>query len=666
MSTSNFNSYDFIRKKFKDDKKFWESAEKSLERELFKKKEKNKKSGDYKKSTIEAYFRRLSQIFEKGDSSLKEIKFKSLKRWLFRKFIIKKENIPKDYIQKEVNNLKNIYPQEPEDKLKEKVIDRIIQEQKESLEIWIEYLSSNIQHYPKELLYWIFTQVLKLGSYNYQKNIFNQRTPNTISPFPPCNPQALGIVIEQLYRKFSNRPPNLILPPYQRNIFLEKLQKENFNKLYYWTLEYVKSLKNDKERFFITSGEWKLFSVQDHIDNSYLFNETKNELVKALKEFNTGWCIDEENTAIDYLASNNILIYFSKDDKGEATIPRVVIIYSSPSSSVISDESIIYEIRGVAENQNLDPYISEVVEKKLQEFPEKTRQKYQKILEDIKKLNEIYFKFLNNQELSKEELRFIYQIDKKIGYFGYYPDPRIEEIISTRDQKKDLAKVFGCSPEEIALTSSEALKGKSLIYVGNLDLTDKIMLENVTLPTYLYGYLLLNNLVSATNLVLPKIVRGDVNLFKLKDIKGITLPKKVYGSLYLNLIESFEGLILPDIIESNLFLIRIPKIKDFAFPSKIGGNLNLRGLKEAENVKFPEAIEGSLNLSSLEKVENVYLPSRIKETLNLSSITNLNGLIFPTNLEIGKIIFKALSDQEIEQFRLKYPYLKIEKIKENN
>jgi len=683
MSNSNFNPFNFISKKFRENKKFWQAAEKSLTRE--KKKEEIKESiKSYKTKIIEAYFRRLSEIFEEKDQYRKKRKLDALKRLIFKRFIIKKENIPKSYIQQEVENLKKIYPERTE----EIVIDRLIQSQKQSLEVWIDYLISQIEHYPKELLYWVFNEVLKLGSYNYEKKIFNQRSKNTISNFPPLNAQALAIVLEQLIRKFFNKPPSLILPLSQKRNFLENLERENFNELYCWSLEYIRSLREEKELLPITSGQWKLFSIQNNLDSlssQELLTKTKNDLIESLKIFKTGWCIDQPSAALNYLASNNILIYFSNDIEGKPTIPRLVIIYNSPSAtSKIVDETTIFEIRGISENQNLDPYILEILEKKLKEFPKNTRLKYQPILEDIKMLNEIWFKFLNGQELTIQELRFIYEIDKKIGYFGYYKDERIKEILSHRDKRKDLSLIFNCKPWEIALTTQEALQGKSKIYVGSLDLSDKLTLEEINLPTYLYGDLLLNNLRSAKNLVLPKTVKGDLNLFKLQSLKEVKLPDEIYGSLYLDFLSSSEGLILPSFIKGELLMPRISEIKNFTFPSEIGGNLDIRSLQKAENVIFPEKIGGSLNLASLnlakniilpksieglalglnslKKGENIQLPSYIKGNLSLISLKTLECLNFPLNFNVeGEIFVKNLPDQEIEDLKTKYPHLKIRK-----
>ena len=86
-------------------------------------------------------------------------------------------------------------------------------------------------------------------------------------------------------------------------------------------------------------------------------------------------------------------------------------------------------------------------------------------MQDQKKLAEIYLKHLNNQELTPEELRFIYEIDRKIKIFGYIRDPRIEEILISRNKRKDLSIIFNCQEDEIAMYENEITDNTRVIYM---------------------------------------------------------------------------------------------------------------------------------------------------------------------------------------------------------
>lgn len=179
------------------------------------------------------------------------------------------------------------------------------------------------------------------------------------------------------------------------------------------------------------------------------------KLVKALNGKNTGWCTASESTAKAHLAGGDFYVYYSYDSQGQPTIPRVAIHMEGGN---------IVEVRGRTKEQNLDPYITHVVDKKLKEFSD--GEKYKKKVRDMKMLTAIAKK---ENDLTIEELRFLYEIDSKIEGFGYQRDPRIEEIRKQRDIKEDLRRIFNCTKEQIVLNDNE-LNNNTVIVYGNLNL----------------------------------------------------------------------------------------------------------------------------------------------------------------------------------------------------
>jgi hypothetical protein len=208
----------------------------------------------------------------------------------------------------------------------------------------------------------------------------------------------------------------------------------------------------------------------------------------------------------------------------------------------------------------VEPLLQDILDQKLASFgPEADR--YKKKSEDMKRLTLLTQKHEKGDPFTKDDLRFLYEIDSLIEGFGYDKDPRIAEVISTRDPKTDLASVFDCTPEEISLTEEEALEGHKVFHCGDLYLA---------------------SLRSAEGLTLPQSISGSINLGSLRSAKGLTLPQSIDGSLELGLLTSAEGLTLPQ---------------------SIGGSLYLRSLKSAEGLTLPQSIGGSLYLQSLAKVE---------------------------------------------------------------
>ena len=179
------------------------------------------------------------------------------------------------------------------------------------------------------------------------------------------------------------------------------------------------------------------------------------------------------------------------------------------------EDDRIAEIRGIEHDQHLDPYIGEVLESKIQDesaFP--NSKEYMQGAEDMKQVtaieaklgaryNDLEAKFLGydtpNVELTTEELRFIYGLDRQIVSLGYGEDPRIEQIQNARNMINDLNYIF----EGIEL------------YEGDLDLSRLTSAEGLTLPTSVGGDLDLQYLTSAEGLTLPTSVGGYLNLTRL-------------------------------------------------------------------------------------------------------------------------------------------------------
>jgi hypothetical protein len=197
----------------------------------------------------------------------------------------------------------------------------------------------------------------------------------------------------------------------------------------------------------VTEGVWRKFD--QHSDS--------HELVATIRGKGTGWCTAGENTAHHQLEGGDFYIFYSQDYNQQPTIPRIAIRM---------DEGKIAEVRGVAHKQNLDPYMGEVLEKKLEEFPDK--EEYLKKEKDMKQLTDIDTKTKKGEKLTKDELAFLYEIDAPITYFGYEKDPRIKELRDARDTDADLPIIFDCAPKDIAHSVSE-IGEHTKAYIGKLE-----------------------------------------------------------------------------------------------------------------------------------------------------------------------------------------------------
>ena len=179
------------------------------------------------------------------------------------------------------------------------------------------------------------------------------------------------------------------------------------------------------------------------------------------------------------------------------------------------DKESIGEIRGIAEGQNIESNMENVLSEKLKEFPD--GQSYQKKVHDMKLLTQIYDNY-KKRDLTRDELTFLYEIDDNISGFGYKDDPRIAEIKNERDKRKDLSFVFDCLPSQIGFTKEELYNNQLVYYEGSIFLYDynELIEHNIQLPKYISGSLCLDFLTSAEGLVLPKSIGGFLYLQNLK------------------------------------------------------------------------------------------------------------------------------------------------------
>lgn len=358
-------------------------------------------------------------------------------------YVINPENIPESYFRNQQRLAREqghgdieITPEE-----KKRLAEVIINDQKSTLDNWVNYFtSSDADSYPMWAKYWAFRSMLKLSSFDKEKKSFGTRRKDTVAPFPDLNREALAYVIDIINKKANKEN----IPNQEGNTELEKLiQGENFGKLYAYAIEKVTPTETNE--LLTTEGEWiKYPQNSDHMP-----------LVKSLQGHGTGWCTAGESTAEVQLKSGDFYVYYSKDKSGKPTIPRVAIRM---------EENQIGEVRGIAHEQNLDPYIGEVIDKKLSEFPDK--EKYQKKTKDMKQLTEIEKKWKENKDLDKDDLEFLYEIDSKIEGFGFKKDPRIEEIKKERNIKKDYAKIYDLEENQV-VDNLKDLNDKTRFYIGS-------------------------------------------------------------------------------------------------------------------------------------------------------------------------------------------------------
>ena len=522
------------------------------------------KESDKKRERLLNYFNRLEKIHKRVSESKNKSDEKLLKGFYYDLYVIKPEDIPESYFQNQVKLARergygNI---ELTNEDKKRMTDQVIEDQKHSLDKWIEYFLYDEESKSYEMWekYWVFQGLQNLGKYDKKTYKFSKRDKTTVYPFPPVEREFIFTTLHLMEDYIKDKKGDEEIK--------SALGSGNFKMLYEYVIK--QSMLKDKLQSNTTSGKW----VKYEQGSDY------NILRDSLQGYYTGWCTAAgENFAKSQLAGGDFYVYYSLDNNGEAKVPRIAIRMDGKNK--------IGEIRGIADKQNMEPEMMTILEEKIKEFPD--RDKYFKKEHDMKLLTLIDKKVNNNIELTLDELKFLYEVDSKIEGFGYEKDPRINEIKNKRNIKKDCALIFDVKEEEVALSQEEweENQNKFKIFVSDL---------------YLYG------LTSADGLVLPQSVGDNLYLSKLTGADGLVLPQSVGGNLYLSKLTGAYGLVLPQSVGGELYLGCLTSAVGIVLPQYIGGNLNLGSLTSAEGLVLPQNVGGNLDLWYLTSAEGLILP----------------------------------------------------------
>jgi hypothetical protein len=399
-------------------------------------------------ANIQNYLSRFGEITDRKDPMDREHGMDAAKRLLYSKFVIKPQEIPESYFENQQRLARELGHGDIDitQDVRHELAEVIVADQRSSLDKWVNYLTSADAPYSDGLKYFALRSVLSMGEYDKEKHAFGQRSKGTVKPFPDLNREALAYALDTIDKKYKGESTDTLeLEDKDAQEFEKLIQGENFAKLYAWAIDKVTPAS--VEQLLNTRGQWVKYDQ----------NSDATALVNSLQGHGTGWCTAAESTAETQLQAGDFYVYYSNNEAGKPTIPR---------AAIRMQEGSIVEVRGVAPEQNLDPYMGEVVGEKLKEFPD--GQAYQKKAADMKRLTLVERKQAAGQNLTKDDLMFLYEVDLPIEGFGFQKDPRIEELQKTRDSEVDMPVIFDCEPTQIAHKVGEIGKN-TRAYVGPLE-----------------------------------------------------------------------------------------------------------------------------------------------------------------------------------------------------
>ncbi|HNZ84403.1 MAG TPA: hypothetical protein PKZ29_01580 [Candidatus Woesebacteria bacterium] len=560
----------------------------------------------------------MGKIFNNPDEADRQRRLKKFKEELLypEALLINKDSVPNSYFELQLRIARQRGQGADYDRVgirtaddfspeaRKKAGETIYRDQKKSLDVWADYLSSPEAGYPTWFKFYVLKSVIKMGVYDKDKKEFSKRTKDTTTIFPDLNREALAYCYDVITKYYLKREGHV--SEELRSI----LESTSFSRIYAFAIDEVTpASKENKEK---TRGEWIKFDQGgDHIP-----------LYKSLQGHGTGWCTAGEEVAKDQLSRGDFYVYYTEDEKGNRTIPRIAIRM---------EEGEVFEVRGINPGQNLEPNMLEIAKNKYQQLPGGSS--FEKKDRDMERLTLIDGKVKAGKELTRDELRFLYEINQSINGFGYEKDPRVGVVRSARNQVSDI---------NVALEDIEVVEsGVDLSYLTSLD--------GINLPRVINGDLNLSGLVSIESLKLPQRVNGVINLSGLSLDEIRKLPEMINGGLVLsiplaeydffgnlNVPEmSTEGLRLPLVVDGDFCFDGLLSAKGVDLPKVVGGNLDLSHLKTADGLKLPETISGSIFLPELKSADGLVLPKIINGGLSLDSLESISGLELPDIINGG-------------------------------
>jgi len=307
-------------------------------------------------------------------------------------------------------------------------------DQSESLGTWAYYLTDAMSehNFPRWFKQYTWESVMKLGALDTETAVFARRSRTTTAPFPELNAEALAAVYDDLrsYYVDGDRAGVSSTDALVEGGQFAKLYGHHVAELTAASKEMLNTVEGSWTRYEQIEGEYEpnyAVDPQDKeaIDQVDVNNETAMRLATSLQGHHTGWCTAGTSTAAHQLSQGDFYVYYSRDDEGNDTIPRVVIRMAYGQ---------VAEVRGIDPWQSLEVAVAEVTESKLIELP--GGEQYFDKLANTRRLSAIEANLAADIPMSPEDLFWLRYGD--IDTFSQWGDPRRDDLLTDRDERDDV------------------------------------------------------------------------------------------------------------------------------------------------------------------------------------------------------------------------------------
>ena len=382
-----------------------------------------------------AYLSRLDRMIEKhGDKAEQKIWEASAES-----VVMDFEDIPDSYWKQQEQILRdNGQGRELSRSEKEILADDLIEKQRESITSWTNYLGDKNCPYPLWFKVYAFDGISKMSNaLNLDDANYDRRDHTTALSFPKLNAEILAKVYRQINNFYGVDKEDWLKKNSDDEKLVSLVKSANFPKLYAKELLDTKVILKTPERAEDVHGDWFEYKLGDE------------EEIADLAE-GTRWCVVDPNVAHNYLTYGQFINPgednnyddddWEDDDQTEYPEAKFIIfrledpnspgVYASNGSASIrlDPDGMVAEVSGLGEGQAIEDALVPTVKKKTLSLP--GGEKYLQKFDDKQTLIRLDKKMKKGQDLTKEELSFLYELDRPIATLDTYNrrDPRIPEL----------------------------------------------------------------------------------------------------------------------------------------------------------------------------------------------------------------------------------------------
>ena len=463
-----------------------------------------------------AYLSRLDNMIEKHGDALEQ------KLWAAsaENLVMDYEDIPDAYWKQQEQILRdNGQGRELSRDEKEYLTEDIINKQRESINTWSNYLGDKDCPYPTWFKVYAFDGVSKMGLINKETREFEKRDKTTVASFPTLNPEVLAKVYRNINEFYDVEKEDWLSKHPDDEKLVSLVKSANFPKLYAKELFDTKTIIKTPENPEDVEGDWFTYQLGD-----------EDELAKAAE--GTGWCIADPNVAHSYLSYSNYAgnendweddedwedddEYWGdededwkeeegnngweedennpeedknnpeEDNQSDPKTKFIVFKLKAPNSpdgystngvaSIRLDpDGKVTEVSGLNEGQAIEDSLIPTVKEKVLSLP--GGKEFLQKFEDKQTLIRLDKKMKKGEDLTKEELSFLYELDRPIATLDTYnsKDPRIPELKEEYSIEYALEKgldinklVPSLKPEDIAKNLAPLIRHGADIDINEL------------------------------------------------------------------------------------------------------------------------------------------------------------------------------------------------------